>query len=199
MKTRQISAFFVRLGVVLAANAWAACSFAAHPIQHNWEFRFQAGDARSFSVGGGFSSIEQRAKLEGALFIDDHDHGMPILRDIQMRLVDVVSVELLTGEIVPPPPEPFIREGDLLEDVLLNPLDVYSFGTLTQDVESIHMEFTGMGPDAYDTLSETRLRMVLADNDLTLFGSSRNWADDGIGDVYRPDVRRAHSAAHVRL
>ena len=154
MSTRQSTAHFIRLGVVLFVSSWAATSFALHPVQRNWEFRFTAGDDRPFSVTGGFSTIEQRAKLEGALFIDDADHGMPILREMQMCLVDIVSVDVLTGDIVPPPAQPFIQEGDLLRDVLLNELDVYRNGTLTQDLAGIHMEFAGTGVDPYDTLSE---------------------------------------------
>ena len=178
MTTRQT--ICIRLGVALATSAWVASAFALHPIQHNWEFRFETGDDRPFSVTGGFLGIEQRANIEGALFIDDDDHGMPILRDMEMRLVDVVSVDVLTGEIVPPPVEPFIREGDLLQDVLLTPLDVYRHGTLMEDLAGIHMEFAGTGRDRYDTPSETRLSMDLVEHDVTLNGFSWNLADDGI-------------------
>ena len=61
---------------------------------------------------------------------------MPILRDMDLRLRDVVSVNAGTGEIIDPINDPFVNEGDLLVDVLLNEIPHDVFGTLTQSGET---------------------------------------------------------------
>ena len=103
MKSVQIGNWVAARWIVfLTMIGWTANVAALHPIQHNWEFQFVPDTERPFFVSAGESGVGQRAKLDGAIRIDDHDHGMPILRDLNLRLTNVVSVIAATGEIIDP-------------------------------------------------------------------------------------------------
>ena len=85
MKTNRNGTWIAALTVSLVVIGWAAPVTATHPIQRNWEFQFALGTERPFFISGGFSGVGQRANLEGSIFIDDDDHGMPILRELDPR------------------------------------------------------------------------------------------------------------------
>jgi hypothetical protein len=163
--------------IICLSAAFVVCgsqaASATHPIQRNWEFRFSRDTHRPFFISAGESGFGQKAKMEGSIFIADDDHGMPILRELNVRLVDVVSVNAGTGEIIEPITDPFIAEGDLLPNVLLNDANQYRLGTLTESVDGIHMVFetSGTASNLVD-LAETQLQMDFIGRELHFSGRS---------------------------
>ena len=154
---------------------------ALHPIQRNWEFRFDQTSERPFFISPGLSGVAQRATIDGAIYIDDDDHRTPILRKLDLRLSDVVSVNADTGEIIDPIEDPLVFDGDRLVDVLLNDLSPDTVGTLTETAGGFHMQFVASGAVSQSNeRALTQLDMRFIGGELRLSGSSAFTSfDDG--------------------